>query len=374
MRGAQRDGERVIRVKDRLFVFLQILVVAARQPLHRREPAGKAADGAAALAARQLQRIRVFLLRHHAAAGRRRVGQLEEAVLVTREDDQVLGDAAQMHHRERDGKEKRRDEIAIRRRVDAVAHDTREAECARERRGVDRIARARDRAGAERHRVGFGARGLETIDVAAQRRCMGEKKMRDQHRLRTPQVRVRGHQRTACALRLIGACRNHLRQRLLQQRNAPAQVQPQVERHLLVARSTGVQSPARLADFFDELALDEAVDVFVGSRDIRGIAASLLENLLEPFPDRRRILLRQHTGGAERLGPGEAARHVVCKERAVEAEGDLEVERRWIGRRIETAGPESHERCAESTRCCPLKSSRQTVASEACEASAPSAW
>ena len=98
-----------------------------------------------------------------------------------------------------------------------------------------------------------------------------------------------------------------------------------------------------LADFLDELALDEAVNVFVRSGHVRGLAAALLENLLEPFPDRRRIRLRQHTGSAESLGPGEAAHHVVCEERAVESEGDLEVERRWIGRRIETAGPESHE-------------------------------
>ena len=76
---------------------------------------------------------------------------------------------------------------------------------------------------------------------------------------------------------------------------------------------------------------------------LTGIAAPLLENLLEPLSDRGQVLFREDAGGAERLGPCEAARHVVFKQRAVETERDLEVERRWIGRRIETAGPESHE-------------------------------
>ena len=43
----QRSEQRVLRVEHRLLVFLQVLVVPARQPLHRRQPAGEPADRAA---------------------------------------------------------------------------------------------------------------------------------------------------------------------------------------------------------------------------------------------------------------------------------------------------------------------------------------
>ena len=49
---------------------------------------------------------------------------------------------------------------------------------------------------------------------------------------------------------------------------------------------------------------------------------------------------RQHAGGAERLGPRHAAGDVVLEERAIEAEGDAEIEGRRIGGRLEPAVPE----------------------------------
>ena len=72
--------------RDRL-VLLQILVVPERQALHRRQPAGEQADGLAGLAAHELERIGILLLRHQARAGRDRVVHLEEAELLAREQD-----------------------------------------------------------------------------------------------------------------------------------------------------------------------------------------------------------------------------------------------------------------------------------------------
>ena len=95
----ERHGERVLGVEHRLLVLLQILVVAGRQALHRHQQAGEVADRAAGLAAHQLERIGILLLRHHAAAGGRRIGQLEEPELLARDQDEVLGDARQVHHR-----------------------------------------------------------------------------------------------------------------------------------------------------------------------------------------------------------------------------------------------------------------------------------
>ena len=52
----------------------------------------------AGLAADQLERIGILLLRHHAAAGARRIGELKKPVLLAAEDDEIFGQPAQMHH------------------------------------------------------------------------------------------------------------------------------------------------------------------------------------------------------------------------------------------------------------------------------------
>ena len=143
---SERCRIRALGIEHGLFVLLQIFVVAAGQPLHRRQPAGEPANRPAGLAAYELQRIGVFLLRHHAAAGSRRVGQIEEAVFLAGEDDEVLGDPAQMHHPKRDRIQKRCDEITIGRGVHAVRHDARKTERACEQIRVDAVTRTGDRA------------------------------------------------------------------------------------------------------------------------------------------------------------------------------------------------------------------------------------
>ena len=136
------------------------------------------------------------------------------------------------------------------------------------------VARARNGARAERQRVGFGARGRQALVIAPQRRDVRQEEMRDQHRLRRAEVRERRHQRVAGRGRLRRQRGDDAGDAALQQRNAAPQVQPQIERHLLVARSAGMQPPAGVAEPLDEQALDEAVDVFVGAGDKRRIGAA----------------------------------------------------------------------------------------------------
>jgi hypothetical protein len=59
----------------------------------------ESADRAAGLAAHELERIGILLLRHHAAAGADASDSSKNRAL-RREDDQVLCDAAEVHHRE----------------------------------------------------------------------------------------------------------------------------------------------------------------------------------------------------------------------------------------------------------------------------------
>ena len=75
---------------------------------------------------------------------------------------------------------------------------------------------------------------------------------------------------------------------ILQARNLPPKVQPQIERHLLVAGAAGMQPLAQIADALDELPLDECMHVFIGTVDERGLAPAPFENVVQ----RGRDLLR----------------------------------------------------------------------------------
>ena len=119
--------------------------------------------------------------------------------------------------------------------------------------------------------------------------------------------------------------------------NPPPKIEPQVERHLLVARASGVQTFAEIADALDELALDKRVHVFVGAVDERGFAASPLEDIDERRGHLLGLGLAEHARAGKPLDPREAARHIVFEETPIEPEGGSEFEGNGIGLAAETS-------------------------------------
>ena len=225
-----------------------------------------------------------------------------------------------------------------------LAHDAREAERAAPARAVSTaIAGAGDGARAERaaRRLRRPRRPGARRRAAAPRRATRKKCATSTGCARRRCV-YDGISASPALLGLIGAARRPARRpRCCSSRNPAAQIQPQIERHLLVARAAGVQPPAGVADALDQLALDEAVHVLVGTGDPRRVARAPPRGSPSAPPTiARASSARQHAGGAERLGPGEAAGDVVLEERAIEAERDAEVEGGRIGGRVEAAGPE----------------------------------
>src|SRR5262245_63298199 len=91
--------------------------------------------------------------------------------------------------------------------------------------------------------------------------------MGDEHGLCAPQMRVRRHQRLGGRLPLIGERGNQLYETVLQQRYPTTQVEPQIERHLLVARASGMKPSPCVTNPLGQLSLDEAMNVLVGAGD-----------------------------------------------------------------------------------------------------------
>ena len=172
--------------------------------------------------------------------------------------------------------------------------------------------------------------------------------MGGQDRLRAAHVRVRRHQRIARGLGLVG---EHGRERgnpLLDLRDAALQVEPEIDRDLLVARPAGVQPAPGVADPRHQLALDERVHVLVVARGLGREEGRIRRrprgDVLERGADDRRVGARQHAGALQAFGPRQASPHVVLEQAAIEPERRAELEQRRIGIAGEPAGPEVRHR------------------------------
>ena len=124
-------------------------------------------------------------------------------------------------------------------------------------------------------------------------------------------MRVRRHDSRAGRLRLSRERADHRRKLLLQTGNPPPEVEPQIERHLLVARAAGVQTLAEVADALDELPLDERVHIFVGAVDERGLAPAALEDVRERGGHLLGFGAVEDADARQPLDPRKAAGHVV---------------------------------------------------------------
>ena len=238
-------------VEDRRLVLLQVAVVRERQALDRREQPGEAPDRRSRLAAHELGDVRVELLRHHRRSGRRVLGQLHETELGRRPEHDLLAHSRQVAEEHRGRVEVVEREVAVRDGVDRVAH----LAVGR----VDPERRARDRAGAERARRRRLARRVESRAVALEHLDPGEEVVAEGHGLAALEVRVPGHQRLGLGL---GERQRDERERvdLLARLVACVDhVAPEGGRDLVVARASGVDLPADVA----EQPLDRRMDVLV---------------------------------------------------------------------------------------------------------------
>ena len=297
----QRTRARVERVEQRLLVFLEIAVVRERETLERREETGEMADQAARLAARELGDVGVLLLRQHRRTGGVRVGEPEEAELLGRPQHDLLAEPREVHLGERRDEQRLGDEVTVGDRVERVVERGREAELVGDELRIERQARTRERARAERRHVGALEAVAPAIEIAAQRPEVREQMMREQHRLRALEVRVAGEVH-------VGGFLGPPHEHLLQLVDAPhlretfaAQVQPHVERDLIVAAAAGVQLRAGRARDLGDAALDRGVDVFVGRRERERSRRQLLFDARERGVDHLALLLVEQADPLEHV-------------------------------------------------------------------------
>ncbi len=339
---AQREPALVERVEQRLLVLLEVAVVGEREALERGQEPGEVADQAAGLAARELGDVGVLLLRQHRRPGAVRVGEAEEAELLAAPQHDLLAQTRQVHLGERGDEQRLGHEVAVGHRVERVVEPAGEAEVGGGGVGIEREARPRERAGAERRDVGPGERVAPALDVAAEGPEVGEEVVREQHRLRALEVRVAGE------VDVVGGIRAR-HEHLLQPVHVGGDVgalapEEQAQRggDLVVAAATGVELRPRGPRQLGDPALDGGVDVLVGRRELERAVEQLGPDAVERGDDLGRLVVGEHPRARQARDVRAGTREVVGREAPVERQA-LGERQELLGRALgEPAVPEGH--------------------------------
>src|SRR5467141_2798179 len=105
---ARRNREHVrnliVRGKEGFFVFLEVTLIARRQPFQGGEKSEKRSGDAPGFAANQFPRVGIFLLRHQAAAGGKFVGKNDVGKFLRSENHKIFREPRKMRRDPRERK------------------------------------------------------------------------------------------------------------------------------------------------------------------------------------------------------------------------------------------------------------------------------
>ncbi len=200
-----------------------------------------------------------------------------------------------MRHYQRGGGGKFDGEVAVGHGVERVLAHRLETELVGNKLAVDRIAGAGQRGRAQRQPVDAATAVGHALGVARQHFEVGQQVVAEGDRLRHLQMGKAGHHG-------VGMLLGQIDQRSLAGLEAGhdavdgvAQVEADIGRHLVVARATGVQALAGVADFGGERGFDVEMDIFLVQRPGELPGANLGQQFGHAAPDRLQIVLGQHT-------------------------------------------------------------------------------
>ena len=137
------------------------------------------------------------------------------------------------------------------------------------------MRRAGQRGGAQRQFVQARAAIGEPAAVAPEHLDIGQQMVAEGDRLRRLQVREARHDGGGIFLGAVDQGRLQVGQHRLQPVDGVAHPQPDVERHLVVARARGVQPAAGRADQLGQPRLDVEMDVLELGRELEAAALDL---------------------------------------------------------------------------------------------------
>jgi hypothetical protein len=211
------------------------------------------------------------------------------------------------------GKAKKKfgDEIAIADRIDAVLTNARKTELTGDERSIQDDSRSGERTRSEGQNICSSQAITEPVRVALERFDLGKHVMSEKDRLGALQMRVTRHDNIDMLLR-------EMEQRALQRAKAGPDlsylrldVEPQIERGLIVAAARGVQFRARDADSFRQRRFDVHVHVLERLVPLKFSVFDLDLNFAQSFVDFLPLLRGEDSGMRERGSMGDGAGDIM---------------------------------------------------------------
>ena len=275
--GFQAEGQGIHRAKDGFLVLLHILVVGQGDALHHDQQRVQIAVDPAGLAADQLGDVGVFLLGHDGGPGGEGVVQLDELELPAAPQDDFLRQAGEVHHAGGHGAGQLDAEIPVGHAVNGVAAGRVKAQLGGGVEPVQRIGGARQRAGTQRT-LGVHAGGgvPQAAQVPQQHPGVGHELVPKGDRLGPLQVGVARHDVAGALFGLAAERLDQLAELLLQPGAGLPQIEPDVQRHLVVAAAAGVKALAGVPHPGGEGLFHKGVDILGGGVNLQRAAAQIL--------------------------------------------------------------------------------------------------
>ncbi len=242
------------------------------------------------------------------------------------------------------------DEVAVRDGIERVARDAIEAELGGGRLAVERVARAGERARAERRHVDPPPRVGEPAAVALQHLDVGEQVMGEQDGLRGLDVGRAGQDRLALALREIDEGDLERHEPRIEAVDRPSRPEAQVRGDLVVARPARVELAADRPDPLGQQRLEVEVDVLQARvpGDRPGLDVGAQGD--QPALERRDLVVGEQPGPPEAAHVRDRARDVVERELRVHVDRAREVGHPRIGPFVEPPAPHPHDALLSRSR------------------------
>ena len=244
-----------------------------------------------------------------------------------------------MHHDQRRGGGKLDGKVAVRHGVERVGTQAVEAKLLSDALAVDGEARARKRRAAQRQEIDPLAAFGETLSVSGEHRVIGEEVMAEGYRLRHLQVRESRHDGFCM---LFGQIEQRVAQALdrrCDRIDSRAQVEPQIGRHLIVARASGMKSLPGVSDERHQPLFDVEVDVLEIARPGELAALDFTEDRRKSSLDRGDVFRAQNLRRAEHSGMGAGRFDVSLSQPAIEVHRCGVQLDELIDRLTESSGP-----------------------------------
>ena len=254
----------------------------------------------------------------------------------------LLGQPAEVDHRERHRCQHLDHEVPVRDGVERVGRHAVEAELRRGGLAVQRVSRAGQRTGSQGRDVEPAAGIEEAAAIPLEHLDVRQQVMGEQHRLGRLDVGRAGQHGVPLAL-------GEVHQRPLQADDprdepvhGPPGPQPEVGGHLVVARAAGVQLAAHAADALGEQRLEVHVDVLEGRIPGDRPRFDVLAQPDQPALEDRDLVLGQQPGSTEPADVRDRARDIVQREHRVDLDGARELRHPRVRPLAEPTAPQPH--------------------------------